>query len=495
MESLTMNRSISRPSRRRFLAASAVGLTILPAARMARTYAANERLQLAVFGSMYNSAPMLSAPHAYGVPIVALCEPEGSKLEKSIERWRETADRLGMTGKPEDQAAAEQYRRMARGEGVKFFDDPRRMFDEMGGEIDALVVSHYDHLHGVTCGPALRAGMPVLSERPLGMNISDARKLRALAAETGLPTTYRSPGTAGGRFRRAMELVEDGAIGQVKEVHVWFDRGGPNRASLPQGSMPVPEGLNWDAWLAALPWREYHPDWMAYANWRETCSGGLGTFGPHTTIFPFLALKLRSLWDRPAGSEPIRVTAECSSLNEISFPEWERVRWDIPARENMPPVTFTWHHGRGFAPEARGLIHRTLREVGIETEQEADALMKKAGSLLVGTTGALLGDDHSVEITALPRAKFESIETARPQRIPPGGNIYVDWVSACRGEKPHILASFDNGGPLSELLMMGNIATLFPEETLAYDPAEGRITNKPEANARLGFDYREGWSL
>ena len=141
------------------------------------------------------------------------------------------------------------------------------------------------HFHGVACGAALRAGKPVCSERPLGLNISDARHLRTLAAEVKLPTTYRSPGTGTGPFRRAMELLEDGAIGAVKEVHVWFQRGGPDRDTLPQGQQRVPEGLDWDLWLGPLAWREYHPDWMSYAHWRETCNELL-MLGNIATLFP-----------------------------------------------------------------------------------------------------------------------------------------------------------------------------------------------------------------
>ncbi len=188
----------------------------------------------------------------------------------------------------------------------------------------------------------MRAGNPVCSERPLGLAISDARGLRALAAETKVPTTYRSPGTATGQFRRAIELVQDGAVGQVQEVHVWFKRGGPDRNELPQGTQAVPEGLDWDLWLGPLPRRDYHPDWMTYAHWRETCNGGLGGFGPHTAIFPFMILGLRELWDTVGVR--IHVQAECSWLNRISFPRWERVRWEIPARKDMPPVTITWQH-------------------------------------------------------------------------------------------------------------------------------------------------------
>lgn len=481
-----------RTTRRQFLAGAAACLTTLPAAGVAPAYEAKERLNLAVFGTMYNATHMLMAPHLYNAPIVALCDPDGRNHAKAFTLWQGAAAKLESSGKPEDRQWAAKYRSMAKGEGVQTYTDVRQLFAEMADSIDAVVVSHYDHLHGVVCGQALRAGKPVCSERPLGLNISDARRLRALAAEKNLPTTFRSPGTGQGQFRRAMELVEDGAIGSVKEVHIWFKRGGPDRDALPKGQQPIPEGLNWDAWLAPLPWREYHPDWMAYAHWRETCSGGLGTFGPHTTVFPFMTLQMRKLWDRPAGAEPIRVTAECSRLNRISFPRWERVQWEIPARGAMAPLTVVWHHGPDFAPGSRELIHGKLRQFGVATAEEADALMKTAGSMIIGSEGALVADDHSVHVTALPKAKFAAVETSRPQRIPAGHGIYRDWVDACRGKESKMIASFDNGGPLSELLMLGNIATLFPKETLSYDPAEGRIINAVVANEHLEIEYRQG---
>jgi hypothetical protein len=292
-----------------------------------------------------------------------------------------------------------------------------------------------------------------------------------------------------------MELVKDGVIGAVREVEVWFNRGGPDRDALPTGSRPVPAELNWDAWLGPLAWREFHPDWMAYSHWRETCNGGLGVFGMHTSIFPFMTLGLRRLWHEQPGQAVIRVTAECSRLNKISFPRWERVRWEIPARGEQPPVTITWRQGPDFGPGARETIREKLRTFGVSTATEADALMKEAGSMLIGSDGALVADDHSVRITALPKEKFAGVERNRPSRIPASQGIYNDWIDACRGNRPHIIANFDNGGPLSELVMLGNIATLYPDETLTYDSAAGRITNKGEANEYLGFEYRKGWSL
>ena len=481
-------------NRRQFLAAAgcAGGLLILPS-RTVFGSAANERLRLAIFGSMYNAEHFLYAAHIYNADIVALCNPDQRKIPAILRKWEETAQKLAGSTNVAQQGAAEQYQRLAKGDGVKVHTDVRRMFAEMAGQIDALVVSDYDHFHGVACGAALRAGKPVCSERPLGLNISDARALRALAAETKLPTTCRSPGTGMGSFRRAMELVEDGTIGPVKEAHVWFKRGGPDRDSAPQGKQPVPEGLDWDLWLGPLPSRDYHPDWMAYAHWRETCSGGLSTFGPHTSIFHFLALKERELWDTPGAT--IRVTAECSRLNRISFPRWERVRWEIPARATMPPATITWHHGPEYAPGTRELIHGKLAQVGMSKTEEADALMATAGSMLIGSDGALVANDHSTTVTCLPKEKFAKVQTNRPLRIPASRGIYADWIDACRGGKPHILADFENGGRLSELLMLGNIATQYPGETIVYDPAAGKITSHAEANQKLGFKYRDGWRI
>lgn len=484
-------------TRRRFITrslGSAAGVLFLSRARTAFGFDANSRLNLAIFGNRYNAAHFLTAAHAHNAGIVAFCSPDQREVPKVLATWKQQAVKLAGSAKPEDQQAAQQYQRLAERKDVQVFSDCRRMFADMQKQIDAVVVSDYEHFHGVVCGGALRLGKPVCNERPIGLNIDDARKLRALAAQAKVPVTYRSPGTGMAPFRHAMEMVEDGVIGPVKEVHVWFNRGGPDREQAPRGPQPVPEGLDWDLWLAPLAWREFHPDWMAYANWRETSNGGLGSFGPHTTIFPFAALKLRQLWDAPAGSTIIRVTAECARENRVSFPRWERVRWEIPARGPTPPVPITWHHGPDFGPGTKALIHEKLRQLDVPDVKEADTLMGQAGSILIGADGALVGNDHSTTITALPKSKFAKL-IQRPQRVAASRGIYFDWTDAIRGGKPQILASFEQGGPLSELLMLGNIATQFPKTPLDYDPVSGQITNHREANQKRSSPYREGWSL
>ena len=110
-----------------------------------------------------------------------------------------------------------------------------------------------------------------------------------------------------------------------------------------------------------------------------------------------MTLGLRELWNTAGAA--IRVQAECSRLNRISYPRWERVQWEIPARSDMPPVTITWHHGPDYAPGTRELIHEKMRQFGMAKPEDADALMKNAGSILVGSEGALVADDHSVHVT------------------------------------------------------------------------------------------------
>jgi predicted nucleic acid-binding Zn ribbon protein len=486
--------------RRRFLAclsSGAAGTLILRDPRSARGCPVNERLRLAVFGTMYNAQHFLTAAHLHNAQIVALCNPDQRKIPAVFGRWEEIAREWADSTNPQQQQAAPQYRRLADRQGLHIFTDVRQMFAERADQIDAVIVSDYDHFHGVACGQALRAGKPVCSERPLGLTIDEARRLRALAARTLLPTTYRSPGTGSGSFRRGIELtlIEEDAIGPVREVHLWFRRGGPDRTQLPQGHHPVPDGLNWDLWLGPLPWREYHPDWMAYAHWRETSNGGLGSFGPHVAVFPFLALKLSALWNLPDGAAAIRVRAECSTRNPISFPRWERICWQIPARGPLPPVAVTWHHGPEYAPGARELLHAKLAAWGVARGQDADDLLGMAGSLLIGQHGALVADDHSARITALPADRFADVETSRPLHIGASRGIYTDWIEACRGGRPPILADFDCGGMLSELLMLGNLATRYPGETLSYDPASGQITDHSRANAERGYAYRDGWRI
>ncbi len=480
----------------RGMAAAVVGGPLcLASSRSVFGSEANERIRLAVLGHMYVAAHFFSSLHVYPqVELVALCNPDRRRFGEILAGWDEQAKKGEGSPQADPQRAAALYRRLASSP-PPLFADFRQMFDQMADQIDALVVSMFDHYHGVACGRAMRAGKHVFCERPLGLSIRDSRALRQLAAEAKVATSIRNPGNASAQFRRGVELLREGVIGPVEEVHVWFDRGGPDFTEPPQGTEPVPEGLDWDVWLGPAAWRPYHSQWMSYAYWREFSNGGIGTFGPHAANLAFMGLRVQDLWAAPADAGPhpsLRVEADCSRRNRLSFPQWEIVRWDVPARGTMPAVRFTWYNGRGHAPGARQRIQELLSRLDV-TPDEQDKCLAKAGALILGREGALLSDDHNVTIVLLPRAKFQHIAQDRPQTLPASRGHYMDWLLACRGAAP-AWACFDYAGPLSEFLMLGNLATQF-EGPLHYDPVAGQIVNHAEAQQALGYEYRDGWHI
>ncbi len=462
--------------RRRFLAGTGAGLL---SAGLARGRSSGERLRLAVIGHLYNAGHFFSSIHAYDdAELVAVCDPEERKIDEVFRGW-EKRDR------------EERYRLLLERRPAAL-SDFRKMFAVLGERIDAVVVSMFDHLHGPICGAAMRAGKHVFSERPLGLTIREARALRDLAARQKVATSIRNPGNASQAFRRAVELIRDGAIGPVEEVHAWFPRGGPALKAGPEGAPPVPQGLDWDAWLGPAAARPYHPQWMAYAQWREFSNGGIGTFGPHAVNLAFMALGVRDLWSGPPAT--IRVRAEASGITRLSFPRWEIVRWQVPARGALPPLRFTWHHGPApdLSPGSRPKLEALLRERGLPAEKTA-AVFKEAGLLILGKEGAVVADSHNAGVLFLPEEKFRDLAQGPPRKLPASKGHYKDWLLACRGGEAS-WASFDYAGPFSEFLMLGNVATQFDAE-LEYDPVAGKIVNHPEADRTLGYEYREGWTL
>ena len=232
----------------------------------------------------------------------------------------------------------------------KVFRDFRTMLDEMAQEIDAVIVATPDHTHAVISAAALHAGKHVFCEKPLTRTVAESRALRELARKQQVATSMGNQGTASGPFRRALELLRDGTLGDIQEVHIWNDAGGADRQEPPQGQEPVPDYLQWDLWLGPAAQRPYHREWLQRNAWRDFGTCQLGNWASHTANLAFMALKVHELWLTESPAEPrpvIRVQAACSGINHLSFPRWERIDWEIPARAEFPPITFTWHNGDG----------------------------------------------------------------------------------------------------------------------------------------------------
>ena len=229
-----------RMNRRRFLAAGA-SLLILPSAHSARGYPANERLNLALVGvgGYANAAAFVPGLHLYGnVGVAALCDVDERRLAGAYKAW-------------EERRATEVYARHLK-DRPRFFPDVRKMLDEMGGAIDAVVVATPDHSHAAISAACLRAEKHVFCEKPLTIAVREARALRELAAKHKVATSMGNQGTQSGPHRRAVELIREGALGAVTDVHVWFPRGGQNHKERPQGEQAIPPELHWDLWLGPV---------------------------------------------------------------------------------------------------------------------------------------------------------------------------------------------------------------------------------------------------
>lgn len=491
----------SRMARRRFLAnagSGAAGVLLLPSARMARGYPANERLNLAVVGMAGYGAyhGFAEAIHTYDrVRYAFSCDVDLRKVQRVYDFWEERAREWSKSADANQRQAVAEYYGPLSEKKPPLYRDFRRMLDQVGKQIDAVVVATPDHTHAVIAAAALRAGKPVLAEKPLTISAHEARTLHRLVQRYPHPTQMNNGGAASPGFRRGVEILREGQIGPVRQVHVFFSRGGRNFQQTPQGGHPVPAEMDWNLWLAQVAWREYDPGWINRIAWRDTSLGELGNFGPHSANMAFLALNVRQLWAAAETMVPIRVQAECSETNSLSYPRWEKIRWDIPQRDGLPPVTFTWHHGYppDYAPGSRHMLADLLREHGA-SEQEADRLLPYAGCIIQGSRGLLVTNSHNTTVRLLPDQPFEDIQQTRPLHTATSPGHYREWIQACRdGSMP--ISNFDYAAPFAEFLCVGSIATRFPGETIDFDPVSGQITNHAAAADFLEYPYREGWTI
>jgi len=493
-----MKRTTTRRCFLRSTLAGAGGLLILPCAQTALAYRANERLRLAVVGMAGYGAyhGFGQGIHTYGnVGYAVSCDVDLRKVKRVYDIWGQRAAQWASSEKEEERKAAAEYYGPLAAKKPPLFADFRRMFDEAADQFDAVVVATPDHTHSNIAAAALRAGKPVLAEKPLSISAHEARALTALARQRKLPTQMNNGGAASPGFRRGVEIVREGLLGEVRQVHIFFSRGGRNFQSPPQGTEEVPKELNWDLWLAQVKWREYHPGWINRIAWRETSIGELGNFGPHSSNMAFMGLCVKDLWEAGAGRGPIRIVAECSEVNQLSYPRWERIRWEIPARGELPPVAFTWHHGYppDYAEGSRKMLEQILRDHGA-TEKEFKGLLPDAGCLILGSKGLLATNSHNTEVRLLPKEKFDSVEQKRPLTLPASPGHYKEWIEACRGG-PMPFSNFEYAAPFAEFLAVGSLSTRFPGEPIEFDPASGRITNHPRAAEFLRYEYRKGWTI
>ena len=373
---------------------------------------------------------------------------------------------------------------------AKTYVDFREMLDKQK-DIDAVIVATPDHTHAVIALAAIRAGKHVYVQKPISHYVNEARALTEAARSHKVMTQMGNQGRSGDGTRTICEWLWSGVIGHVTEVHAWT-----NRPVWPQGieverpkeTPPVPPALNWDLWLGPAPYRPYHPSYLpeSWRAWWDFGTGSLGDLGCHLLDSVFWGLKLKY----PTSVEGCISTywegfwKKTKPKNE-TYPRSSIVRYKFPAREGMPEVKLNWYDGGLMPPRPDELEEG--RKMGDDD----------GGVLFIGDKGKLMCGCYGKNPQLLPESAMNDFKQPAPSipRIPGGeGGHERDWIRACKDGKP-ASSNFDYSGPLSEMVLMGNLAVRFPNERLLWDGEKMKVTNNTEADGYVRSAYREGWTL
>ena len=363
--------------------------------------------------------------------------------------------------------------------GAKQYKDFRLMLDNQK-DIDAVIIATPDHTHAVISLESMKRGKHVFTQKPLTHTVHEARVLAKAAKEYKVASQMGNQGQASDGPRRLREMIWDGVIGAIREVHVWTDRpnNGLSKIYWPQGvnrpveTPPVPQNLDWDLFVGPAPIRPYnsayHP--FKWRGWWDFGTGALGDIGCHSLDPVFRALKLKY---------PTNIQAVSTLVNEETYPSGSMVRYEFPARENMPPVTLTWYDGG-------------LRPMRIP-ELDEGMVMGTGGVLYVGDKGKILDDK------IIPKSLRESYKIPAPS-IPSSPGHEQEWILACKGG-PQAGSDFEWAGPLTETVLLGNVALRkelkekLSGQSLNWNPEKFSFSNLPEADRFLHYEYRQGWNL
>ena len=365
---------------------------------------------------------------------------------------------------------------------AKKYKDFRKMLQIEDKNIDAVVVATPDHVHAVAAIMAMRMGKHVYCEKPMAHTIYEAREMTRVACETGVVTQMGNNGHGGEGLRLTYEYINDGAIGKVREVHVWSDRAGlrpsgaiwwPQGVQRPKEGEPVPETLDWNLWLGPAKWRPYHSAYVPFTwrGWWDFGCGAMGDMAVHNADPAFFALDLDA---------PVAVEAENSPINDETFPKWSIITYYFPAKGSRPPVKLIWYDGGKLPPRP--------------PELEEGLKLSSNGILFVGDKGKLLGPSHAGPPRLIPESKRKEYGKP-PKMLERSIGHHAEWVQACKDNNPKgALAGFWYSGPFTEALLVGNLAVRLGRP-VEWDAKKMRSPNAPEADNYITKFYRVGWTL
>ncbi|HEX9367193.1 MAG TPA: Gfo/Idh/MocA family oxidoreductase [Vicinamibacterales bacterium] len=516
-------------SRRQFIETAAItgaGIAIVPRHVLGRGYTPpSDLLNIACVGIGGMGRNNMRAVASQN--IVALCDVDWDVAGKSVDRF--TADlEQRKNPRPQSNRSAGQESRdpVRQGEAVevyqrlvdqlpkaKRYTDYREMLGQQK-DIDAVIIATPDHMHATIASAAMDLGKHVYVQKPLTWSVEEARLLARKAKEKKIATQMGNQGHSGSESRMTVEYIQEGAIGDVKEVHVWTNRplgywpqGLPRPSGTVAGadgkplawngsgvekrlaaalgnSYPVPPKLNWDLFLGVAPKVEYHPvyhpfNWRGWVDWGQ---GALGDMGAHLIDFPFWALEL---------GMPTSVETISTPFNDICYPNATTTYFEFAARANKPAVKMTWYDGGLLPPRPAELSDEMVERNGRMVYK--DEVNKDGGVMFVGSKGKLMHETYGYKPRLLPQSLHDSYGTPKERIKRIQTTHEMNWVEAAKGTT-EASSPFEYAARLVEVMLLG-VVSLRARTKIYYDAENMKVTNSSVGNDLLRRDYRNGFKL
>ena len=361
----------------------------------------------------------------------------------------------------------------------------RKMFDDMAGDIDAVLIATPDHSHFAATMLAMSLGKHVFVEKPLAHTFGQCERLMDLATRSGVVTQMGNQGHSGANYFQFKAWSEAGILKDIKRItahmnikrrwHGW----GASATNYP--SEPISDSIQWEQWHDVVATERpfsnrLHP--KEWRSWYEFGSGCLGDWAPHIldTCHRFLHLGL-----------PERIVAlDRGGINtyDLVYPESSTIRFDFPERgPNLPACELTWYDGLNNMPTLKAEY----------TEDGIDELLKSPGKELYNKDLVFRGGHHGQPLQIVPRSKFLDIRASLPRFPQKNSNHYTNFLLACKGEEIS-RSPFSVSGTLTQVMTLGMLAQRFGGE-IEFDRQNKRITNNPDAQALLDPTPRKGWEF
>lgn len=360
---------------------------------------------------------------------------------------------------------------------VKCYQDWREMLEKEGGNIDSVNVSTPDHMHGPIGLKALELGKHMYGQKPLAQNLWECRQLMLKAREKNVMTQMGIQVSSDFTERYTVELIRSGVIGKVKEAHTFSNKKWGDMEPVPTKVDEVPAGFDWKTWLGPATDRPYIQGYYHPSNWRKRRDFGTGTLGDmgcHMFSGWFRSMDLAApISVKSTGLPPPNATNwAINGLVEYTFKGTQYTEGDVKV---------TWYDGDNKPPVA--ITEKLVSESGKLAKIDQ-------GTIYIGTEG-ILHHPHGGRPMLYPAGKFKSV--VFPKLEP--RNHWFDFIDCClKGDKKPS-ANFDYAAPLTEAVLLGCLASVFPNEVLTWDSPGLKIPNNETANKMVKREYREGWVI